>query len=430
MSSQCRDAPKPPRQPSSGRLAARWIRLLPAVLLAPGCGLAAALDLTVDGGVQRESNSNVFALAPGQPTTLRTGDPKRGDSYESYGGSLTATYLLSRQSLTLNIDGHEYRYEHYGELNHSEYRLKGIWNWKVSRLVDGALEVNRHRQMVPYYNYAGTLTNFGVVPPQTSRSQLSLQTDQVERASINIHMTPNWALATGGSSSQSDSPRPGLPSLSLKENSAEVAVKYTRGNGWNGSVSTQYTDGKYTGAGVLGAPTYSQYHGQFSAAYSRNPASTIDFAAGYSKRRSSDGFDNNHGFVGFLGYDRKLSAKTTMKLELSRSLNSYISTAGSELDTAASASLSWSATHKVSITAGYSYTYSQLPQQGFGAGDRIDHFRTAKASLDYRPFKWLYIQPYARWETRTSDFQFAQYSTDVYGIAFAARWQNKNTNSQ
>ena len=409
-----------------GRLA-----LLGALLSLPASSFAIT-TLSVSGDYQHQSNSNIWNLAPGAPPIFHPNDPKRGDSYDSYGGTFDMGYVWSRQSLTFHIDGHDYKYEHFDDLDHQEYKVSGDWNWAIGPVLDGSIGANRNRDMVPFYDYIGTQ----IGAQQPNAAVLSLQTTQAEHARFNIRVGADWRLETLVSTSTSDSPRPGLPHLSLREDTGQEAIKYTGAAGLTAGIAATYVRGTYSGADQAADPNfipvdaqvidphYHQVAFQGTASYSLNPGSALDGAAGYSKRTSANGIDNLSGLTGSLAYRRNLTAKTRVKFELSRVLNSYITNAGSEIDTSGLFQIDWEATRKIGVSARYSYTYSELPRQGLGGDDRVDHFRIAQIGISYKPFKWLEVGPYARWETRTSGLETFEYSTNIYGINGYIRWQN------
>jgi hypothetical protein len=399
------------------------------VLLTLPCGSFAATTLDVSADYQHQSNSNIWDLAPGAPPIFHPNDPKRGDSYNAYGGTLAAGFVWSRQSITVNIEGHDYQYQHFTDLNHEEYQLAADWNWAIGPILDGSLGATRSRDMVPFYDYIGTQ----IGNQQIDAAVLSIQTTQAEHLKFNIHVGADWRLATSLNTSQSNSPRPGLPNLSLREDTAQESLLYTGQAGLTAGLAAQYVRGSYSGVdqNVLIAsgvdvvdPHYHQYGVQFTANYSLNPASSFNGAVGYSKRSSENGIDNLSGITGSIAYLRNITAKTRIKLELSRVINSYITNAGSEIDSSGSFQIDWQATRKISLNARYSYTYSELPNQGINGTDRVDHFRIGQIGIDYKPFKWLEFGPYARWETRTSAVSNFEYSTNIYGINGYLRWQN------
>jgi hypothetical protein len=387
--------------------------LLAAILLIPGISLA-QLKFTTQANVEYQNDSNTFDLAPGlAPPTGNT--TERGDSYVAYGAGATVNYTLSQQVFTFQLQGNEYQYNRFTELNHDDYSLGGDWEWKIGRLFDGSIAVNRDRQMVAFSDFVSTQTT-----PQTY--ELSLQTDQNEHFIGNIHITPLWTLQGGATASRSDSPRPGQPDLSLMEDTGMASLRYGGVGALQFGIAGQYSTGTYSGRASTTDSNYHETAEQLVATYSVSPQSTFDFSIGNSKRSSVNGLDDLSGVTGHLSLQRALTGKTSIKLQILRTINSFITDAGSEIDTTGSVQLTYSATRKITVNATYGYTYSNLPNQGLAGADRIDHFQTTDVTIDYQITKWLDFQPYARFQTRTSDLPGAQFSADIYGIRAHVNW--------
>jgi hypothetical protein len=386
----------------------RW-RLLPLGLLAvvPATSFG-QLKVTTRADFQFQDSSNVFDLSPGETPPTGNGDKTRADTFEAYGAGLNTTYNWSRQTFTIDLDARQFHYNHFSDLDHDDYRLTADWEWKLGRILDGSVSVNRGREMVAFSSFIGT--------------QLSLETNQNEHATLNVQVTPDWRLETGGNSSRSDSPRPGLPDLSLQEDTLQAAVKYVGHTGLTLGVIERYTTGTYEGAVDNTEPGYHEVSGQFLASYLA-PRSSFDMNLGYTSRESASAYDQLSGFTGRISYQYTFTPKTNAKLELSRNINSYITNAGSEIDTAAALHLNWQATHKIAVQASYSYTYSELPHQGFDLTNRLDHYRIAELDIDYHVTRLFELRPYARYETRGSDTFGAAYGANIYGVYGYLRWQ-------
>src|ERR1700748_1409352 len=127
----------------------RWWILLLVVLAWPATSFG-QLKLTTRADVQYQENTNVFDLASGAPSPTGNGDTQRSDSFVAYGVGLNTTYNWSRQTFSLDLDAHQYHYNHFTELNHDDYRLTADWEWKLGRILDGSLSVNRGREMVAF----------------------------------------------------------------------------------------------------------------------------------------------------------------------------------------------------------------------------------------------------------------------------------------
>jgi hypothetical protein len=58
---------------------------------------------------------------------------------------------------------------------------------------------------------------------------------------------------------------------------------------------------------------------------------------------------------------------------------------------------------------------------------RVDRINTALLSVTYLPIPWVILNPYVRFQDRTSqNFTGGRFSSDVIGIQFSLQWQ-RNT---
>jgi hypothetical protein len=391
----------------AGRRTGRWIVALSLLAAVPATSFG-QLRVTTRADFQFQESSNVFDLSPGVLAPTGNGDTTRGDSFEAYGAGLDTTYTVSRQTFSIDLDARQFHYNHFTELNHDDYRLTANWDWKLLSIFDGTISASRGREMVAFSNFIGT--------------QLSLQTDQNEHASLNIRLTPVWRLETGGTSSRSDSPRPGLPDLSLQEDTVQAALKYLGQAHFSLGVGESYSTGTYEGATDNTTSNYHQLAGQFLLSYT-SPRSAVNLNLGYTSRESTDAADQSSGFTGIMSYLYNLTPKTNIKLDLSRNINSYITNAGSEIDNLATVHLNWQATHKIQVQLNYSYDYAELPHQGFDDAERLDHYRIAELDIDYHISRLFEVRPYARYESRSSNTFGDEYGASVYGIYGYLRWQ-------
>jgi hypothetical protein len=134
------------------------------------------------------------------------------------------------------------------------------------------------------------------------------------------------------------------------------------------------------------------------------------------------------GLTGSIGYQRRVTAKTTVNVLLSRGLNTYLTTGGNEVDTSAAATVSYQATYKILIKAGYSYTNSKFPGAPDGAVtiDRVDHFQTANVDVTYQVLHWLSIRPYARYRRRSSNVDLYAFDGNIVGVELLVKQLRPN----
>jgi hypothetical protein len=367
-------------------------------------------QVSYDLGVtsQYEHDSNVFDLPTGY-TAPGLSSSERADSYYTYGAKGDLKYLWSQQSFNLALSGTEYRYDRFSQLNHSEYAFNGGWDFKFGSDWDGNVNVSRNRSMVPF--------------SEVYQSAIALQTEQRESADIGFHFAPDWRIEASGYSRALDEPLVGAPNLELKEYDGKAVLQFVGVSHLTAGAGVDYLSGEYSGTGTItGAnaildPDYRQITESVVAKYVPSDISSIDASFGYSKRSSTDALNSVSGATGSLTYHRALTGKTSVALTVSRAIIAYIADNGSEIDSTADARVVWQATYKTGVSLGYTYTYRNLPGQGALPGDtRIDHVELATLNIDYEPFRWLSVKPYANVQTRRSDVVFGSYNATVYGI--------------
>ena len=395
-----------------------WRYLWVVALLASPLPAFAQLVMTAAGNAQYEYNTNVFDLQNGFTTPF--GGKDFADSYVAYGGKLDASYLLSQQQFYATVLGTEYRYDRFTELDHSEYNFDAGWDWKVGRLWDGVLDVNRIRSMVSFYNLIGT--------------SLVIQTEQRETGRAGLQFTPDWRTELTGYTRTVDQPQTGAPDLRLTESSGTGAIKYTGTAGVTAGLTAGYLRGSFRDTGTFVAPSYRQTTGGLTATDEVTGLSTFRGEVGYSRRTSDNGFNDVSGITGELDYKRALTGKTTVELDLSRQINAYITNNASEIDSVATLTATWQATYKIGVVLGYSFTYRQLPGQGnevvdgvyvLDGGEQTQRLHMPSLTVTYVPVHWLTLKPYYHYQTRSSqNLVGGNFDASVVGVQFTLQWDH------
>jgi Putative beta-barrel porin 2 len=383
-----------------------------ALLLAP---VIAVAEVTLDTSAyaQYEYDSNVFYLAPG--VLAPDGRPDPSDSVLTTGGKFMVAELWQQQQVYLSLQGSDVRYDHFTELDHTDYNLDGGWVWKLGRDWDGRLEVTRLRDEVPFTYLVST--------------QLFLQTEQRETASANLQFSSDWRIEGIGYTRQVDLPQQQAPDLRLTESSGQLALKYTGISRTTAGVMATYVTGNYDNTDFLNtvvgfSRTYHQTTVGLTSTYSVSGLTSLVGQIGYTRRETPNPAADDSGVTGDLHYKRALTVKTSIDVEFSRELQSYITGVGSELDSNANLQIRWEATYKVAVAALYAYTYRQLPNQGFVPGtDRLDHLQSTTLQVDYGVRKWLSIRPYVRYQTRSSSYPEGDFTGTAIGLNFTVQWQ-------
>lgn len=371
----------------------------------------AELSTTASVTGQYEDNSNVYDLQRGDPVPGTT-DYQRSDSDYAYSGTIQLKYLWSLQEFYALASGDEFRYDHFTQLNHNDYKLNGGWDWKVGLILDGTFDVLRSSTMVPFTD--------------VMQSSIAVQTEQRETAKIGSKIAADWRIEASGYTRTVLEPLVDAPSLQLSETSGTAAIKFTGNAGLTAGLTGGYLSGHFTGAGVTDNPAYRQTTEGVLANYEASGHSTFLGQVGYSRRTSDTGIDDVSGPTGELDYTNQLTAKTSIKLGLNRVIDSYIFDTGSEIDTNASLTVNWQATYKIGVLASYLWTYRDLPGQGNAplGSDRLDRLQYMNVKLDYEIFRWLAVKPYINVLTRGSNFVGGNFNATVYGVLVVVQWQD------
>jgi hypothetical protein len=355
---------------------------------------------------QFESDSNVFNLQSGFPQP-GTQDFQRADSFFAYGAAFDAKYFAGRQEFYASASANDYAYQRFTELNHDDYKIDTGWDWKLGELLDGNLDVRRTHLMVPFVDLTERVL------------ALSLQTEQRETAQIGIKVTPDFRVETVAYTRTLLEPQPGAPNLELKESSGTESLSYLGVAGFTSGFIVGYLSGEFEAAAstTVENPNYHQTMAGLLGTF-KSGRSSFDGQVGYTDRVSANGVNSVSGVTGQFKFQDQLTPKSSVNMTLSRLINSYVSSASSEIDTLAGVGANWQATYKLSVALGYTFTYRDYPGQGNDpvGSNRIDHQQFASLELEYRPQRWLLIKPYANVQRRGSNFVGGDFDQNIFGV--------------
>ncbi len=384
-------------------------------------GLAAGLLLPLAAHAQNsfsayvspeyEYNSNVFDLPTGAAVP-GFNETRHDDSYAVYKGGLNDDYRLSQQDLFVHLNGAEFQYQHFTQLNRDEYNIDGGWNWWLSRDLTGIFDVSRSRSMLPF----GSLLTPEGLPV--------IQTAQRESATARYQFNPDWLMEGNVSESKTNSPVPAAALLNLQETSGSFTLTYTRNARLTGGGRISYASGRYEDGVADLSPTYHQIELAGVANYVASGLSSFTGALGYTRRSSTSNINSVSSVTGSGDYKRALTGKTSIELTLARIVNSAITNTGSEVDTTAGGSLHWQATYKIGVSLGYSWIQRYYPDQNAAptalvavGSDRTDNQQNAFINADYQVLRWLVVKPYYNFQTRRSNAQDSNFNSTIAGIS-------------
>jgi hypothetical protein len=356
-----------------------------------------------------EHNTNVFDLPKSGGAPVGKNGPTFADTYFDTRGGVEGTYLLDEQKFFGTAEFRHFNYDNFTALDHNETLFDGGLKWKLARPVDGLFEYKHEQRSVQFQDLAAS-------------TQLTLETENNITASINVNVTPEWRLESLGKDHILNSPRTDVPGLSVHEDSIREGLKYLGVANLAAGAEVEYLDGKYNHDPLALNPNYHQITVAGAATYVVSGLTNFTGDLGYS-RRTDPTNSGLSGVTGSLGYRRSLTAKTSVNVQVSRALNTYVTTGGNEVDTSAGATVNYQATYKILVRAGYSYTDSKFPGTPNGGAtiDRADHLQFATLDLTYQVLHWLSIRPYARYQARHSNLDTFTFDGNVVGVELLAK---------
>jgi len=371
-------------------------------------------SLTPYAAEEIEHNSNIFDLPKGVAQPEGKHGPTNSDtSFETRAG-IEGTYFLDQQKLFGTAEFRHYDFENFTVLDHSENLIDGGLKWRLAQPIDGQVEYRHEQRMVQFQDL-------------TAVTQLILENENNATASLNVHVTPEWRWETLATDHVLNSPRVNVPGLSLHEDSIKEGLKYLGVSNLAAGGEVSYLDGKYNHDPLALNPDYHQFSVALAATYIVSGLTNFTGDVGYTKRVDPTNAGLS-GLTGTIGYRHSVTAKTSFNLQVNRTLSTYLTTGGNEIDTSASGTVNYQATYKILVRAGYSYTDSKFPGAPAGAAtiDRIDHFQAANVDVTYQVLHWLSIRPYARYQTRHSNQAIYAFDANVVGIEFLVKKPQPN----
>jgi hypothetical protein len=341
------------------------------------------------------------------------GDPTLADTDIRSIAGLDGTYLWSLQKFTANLEGREIDFDHFKFLNHSEYLGNLQWDWKLSNVLDGLVQV-RQEHAAAYF-------------ADSNSPYLEIDTDRIIVGKLNFIFRADYRLETGVNFHTHDAPLQFYPAFVERENGEHLGLSYLGITNLSYGFAVEHLDGNYTHAPGVGP--YSQTKEYLQMTYILKGLQNVSGQIGYTKRNQTDE-QNLSAVTGQLKYVRQLTGKTSVSFQFERAVNSYIASAGSEIDTSGTASVQWQATYKLAVNLGYTYqitTYvgqviAGLVNPAASDNGRQDHLPSETVNLIYQPLRQIQIKAYVNAQSRRSNVDFDRFHDTTAGIQATAHW--------
>lgn len=393
--------------------------MLASLLAAPP--LLAVTNISPYATVGIESNSNVFQRPDNLPPFAASGNTELGDTITDYFAGVKADFGLGLDDLKLYVEGRRYDYSRFTVLNHNEYKFGGDLTWHLGPIIDGTLSYSQSRIMEPLGD--------------TLADVLELETDKTATGTARVLITPRWRFGVQPTWHEFDSPLPQFPQFGLRENSGAAALDYLGIEKLTAGLRVTYTDGSYHQ--IVAATKYHQTVAELTSDYAVTGWSAFTGRLGYTTRDSSlvnpadvGAFGGAGGVVGrtnavtgSLGVRRQLSVKTKISLEVFRAVQSYAAGANSVIGTGGDLALTWDPDVKFSVALHYRMETDSIQGALVIANsftNRTDHPRYGVLEVKYHVTDWLTLRPYYRRDQRTSNFDEANFTSNIVGIDLTA----------
>ena len=340
-------------------------------------------------GVLVDHESNLFAVAPGFEVDDPRGAPRLADTLTTYRAGTEFNYLFDLQHLYATLEARKVDYDHFTNLDHTEYLVNIGLSWKLTSRFDGVFDARREKKIIAFGDADAT--------------DLQIQTDQVIRGTFNVAVTPDWRLETQLNLHTLDYPIAQSPDFRLQEGSEGVGIKYVGIANLAYGIEGLHLDGHYLG--VAQAADYKQNTYQFALKYKIQAVTQLSAALGYTQREIEGSPTKVSGVTGLLGYTRQLTGKTSVYLQAQRLINSYVTAGSSEVDLGGLAGAFWQATPKLGVSVNYQRvrsTYEGATLVDALTVGRRDNSSYSTLEIKYQPLRWLTVRPYVKRQVRES----------------------------
>jgi len=326
---------------------------------------------------------------------------------------MDGTYLSGQQKLTAKLEGRRYDYDQFTDLDHDEYLADIALRWKLTSLLDGTFDARQERAMAPF-----TLGN---------SSELTINVDRKINGLFNLNFNPDWRLEAGAYSHDLKSPLQFYPDFVEREFATHVGLINTSQTNLTYGITADHIAGRYENAPDAGP--YSQTTASLTMQYGVSALTKFNGSVGYSRRDQVDTVGSVPAFIGSIGYTRQLTGRTSLNIQLSRAVNSYVAAAGSEIDTGANVGVNWQATYRITVALYYGLVHSAFVGQaianspGSNTNGRVDRLPTESVNVNYLIMQRLQLHAYLVKTSRTSDIESYHFSDSTAGIEAKLSWR-------
>ncbi len=337
------------------------------------------VEFSLSGGLYHDSN--LFRLSDSTNPQTAIGTDDKSGNVARVGVGLKANLPVSRQRLLIDASVDDYKYEHFGLLDHVAYRAGATWKWQLERQWSGEVGYNRQ-------HYLASLA-------ELQAAVKDMITVDHAFANAGYLLTPRWRIRGGLDWFKYNHGDATRTTLDNRTTSATAGLDYLTpaGNSVGGQV--KYTKGEYPNrefvAGSFVDNEYDETETSAVAHWMVTGKSTFDGRLGYTRRTHSQLSQRDFsGVTGRLNYDWTPGAKTLLNFALWREIRSIEDLSASYvLSRGASFGPSWAPTSKLVLQAKLVHEKRDFEgDPGFvllAGPQREDTFRGLRLAAGYAP---------------------------------------------
>lgn len=354
-------------------------------------------------------DSNLYRIDKGQ--ALPGEDRSKSDLVFNNVAGLESAVTWSQQKLYATVEGSRFDYLNNSALNQNAFRLLGGLDWSLLGRINGSFTAANSRSRASFANADTTVLNTQRARVFGARTFFLLTND--------VRFTGTYANNT------TRQPAINAPSLRLEENTSTAALDYLGVNRVTMGLLGSYGFGDYSSVDF--GSSFKQYAGAATLGYEATGLSKFRFAAGYTTREDAARGGKTQGFTGNIGYARELTGKTSVDVNLSRTLESFAAGDNSVIGLNAYGALNWEATAKIKTTLSYGYTRSDFRSSPGAAANvftnRKDDFHAIRLVTTYEALRWLNVAPSFGYERRTTNVGGFDFDALALSLQLTARFE-------
>ena len=364
------------------------------------------VELFADGAYNYDSN--VFRLSKNVDPITATGQDRKSDNWWTTTLGFNVDVPVSLQRFQLNYAWSDYRYQHFGELDHHGHTARAEWDWAVAKELLGDTGYAEAENLASFANIQGSTPDL-VKTRQTWFNGAWL-------------VTPSWRAHTALTAGDARHGDPARQINDLEAAAAEVGLSYVTPQENRVGGAVRFEHGKSPHSVLLQGVDFDNSYNQTSVGVQGrwvvSGHSRFDGRADYTKREYDQFNSRDYSGPTFRGtYTWTPTGKTMVATTVYRDVaplediqSRFVLTTGIKI------APQWDATSKISVRGNLEYVkWDYRGDTTLGAN--FEHrVRNGGIGLVYKPLRDLLFQATYTREVRTSTVPTGDYKVDTFVV--------------